>query len=262
MHRKQLLRGSAQLEAGARFGGLTGLALERQRASGERKVALAGAHGRNDAQLHGHRRAAGDEVTLPARLRERGSVLRRGDRELRRRARRQALSRLAKAVEVEGFAPVLVVVVEVVLVLELVGLESLAELSLLTAVQEEAPAGECVPAGHGVASAGAAGRICVFRRRSCSSPIRSRRRRCRPGRAGVAGADGGHVAARGSGQARFAAVGECVFARARRGSVLRRRRPSTSRASRTRRIRPRVSSCARRSVPPGTAVGVKAPFGA
>ena len=52
--------------------------------------------------------------------------------------------------DVEGFAPVLVAVVEAVLVL--VGLESLAEPSLLTAVHEDAPAGEWVPAGQGVAS--------------------------------------------------------------------------------------------------------------
>ena len=52
--------------------------------------------------------------------------------------------------DVEGFAPVLVAVVEAVLVL--VGLESLAEPSSLTAVHEDAPAGEWVPAGHGVAS--------------------------------------------------------------------------------------------------------------
>jgi hypothetical protein len=53
-----------------------------------------------------------------------------------------------EGVEVEGFAPVLVVVVEFVLV----WLESPLEVSLLTAAQEDAPAGQCVPAGHGVAS--------------------------------------------------------------------------------------------------------------
>jgi hypothetical protein len=53
---------------------------------------------------------------------------------------------------VEGFAPVLDVVGEVVLVLVLVWLESPLEDSLLTAVHDDAPAGECVPTGHSVAS--------------------------------------------------------------------------------------------------------------
>ena len=53
----------------------------------------------------------------------------------------------------DDFASVLVVVVEAVLVL--VWLESLPEASLLTAVHEDAPAGECVPAGHGVAAVAA-----------------------------------------------------------------------------------------------------------